>query len=90
MVRTLQAGYEDGVLHPLESLPLEERERVTVTVSDAPGMTDRSRLDAGYIESARKEVAAMERMPTLEEVQRLLSDIPGSMAADIIAGRGDR
>jgi hypothetical protein len=32
----------------------------------------------------------MERMPALEEVQRLLSDIPGSMAADIIAGRGDR
>jgi predicted DNA-binding antitoxin AbrB/MazE fold protein len=90
MVRTLQAVYEKGVLHPLEPLPLEERERVTVTISDALGMTERSRLDIGYIESARKEVAAMERMPALEEVQRLLSNIPGSMAADIIAERGDR
>jgi predicted DNA-binding antitoxin AbrB/MazE fold protein len=90
MVRTVQAVYEKGVLHPLEPLPLEERERVTVTISDALGMTERSQLDIGYIESARKEVAAMERMPALEEVQRLLSNIPGSMAADIIAERKDR
>lgn len=90
MVRTLQAVYENGALHPLEPLPLEERERVTVTISDTPaGMTERSRLDIGYIEGARKEVAAMERMPALEEVQRLLSNIPGSMAADIIAERED-
>jgi predicted DNA-binding antitoxin AbrB/MazE fold protein len=89
MVRTVQAVYENGVLRPLEPLPLEERERVTVTVSDALGMTERSRLDIGYIESARKEVAAMERMPALEEVQRLLSIIPGSVAADIIAERED-
>jgi len=89
MVRTLQAVYENGALHPLEPLPLEERERVTVTVSDSLGMTERSRLDIGYIESARKEVAAMERMPALEEVQRMLSNIPGSMAADIIAERED-
>src|SRR5881296_3801794 len=43
MERKLQAVYKDGVLQPLEALPLEERQQVTVTIprrnsapSDAP------------------------------------------------------
>jgi predicted DNA-binding antitoxin AbrB/MazE fold protein len=63
MARTLQAVYENGVLHPLEPLPLDERERVTVTVSDALGMTERSRLDIGYIESLHYPVC-QSRMAT--------------------------
>jgi hypothetical protein len=32
----------------------------------------------------------MEHVPTLEEVRRILSKIPGSLSADIIAEREDR
>ena len=34
MEKTVQAAYENGVLHPLEPLPLGERQQVTVTISD--------------------------------------------------------
>src|SRR5256885_16698953 len=34
MEKTVRAVYEDGVLRPLEPIPLEERQEVTVTISD--------------------------------------------------------
>ncbi|PYT26175.1 MAG: hypothetical protein DMG57_22485, partial [Acidobacteria bacterium] len=34
MEKTVQAVYENGVLHPLEPLALRERQQVTVTISD--------------------------------------------------------
>jgi hypothetical protein len=34
MEKTIQAVYENGVLHPLEPLQLGERQQVTVTISD--------------------------------------------------------
>jgi len=34
MEKTVQAVYEDGVLRPLEPIPLAERQEVTVTISD--------------------------------------------------------
>ena len=34
MEKTVQAVYEDGVLRPLEPIPLEDRQEVTVTISD--------------------------------------------------------
>jgi len=36
MEKRLQAVYKDGVLQPLEAVPLEERQQVTVTIID-PG-----------------------------------------------------
>ena len=36
METRLPAVYKDGVLQPLESVPLEEGQQVTVTVSDSP------------------------------------------------------
>ncbi len=34
MENTVQAVYENGVLHPLEPLQLAERQQVTLTISD--------------------------------------------------------
>jgi len=34
MEGTLQALFKDGVLQPLEALPLEERQQVTVTITE--------------------------------------------------------
>ena len=73
-----------------QSLPLKEGQRVLVTISDFPVLNERIRLDVEYIQRARKEVMAIARIPTLEEVQRRLSKMPGSMTEDFIAEREDR
>ncbi|MEK7754532.1 MAG: antitoxin family protein, partial [Acidobacteriota bacterium] len=64
MTKTLQAVYENGVLRPLEPLPLREHQRVTVTVSDPAERW----LDHEYVERVKKDVAAMGPAPSLEEV----------------------
>lgn len=90
MLLQVEAVYEDGVLRPLQPLDLREHEHVVVSIVKAAPVPDRSRLDVQYIERVRKEVAGGEAAPGLEEVRRQLSKIPGSMADDIIAGRGER
>ena len=90
MTKQVEAVYENGVLRPLEPLPLEEHQQVTVTVSDVPEDQLASMIDHAFIERARKEVEAMDHIPTLDEVQRILSKIPGSLSKDIITEREDR
>jgi len=86
MKKTLQAVYKDGVLQPLESLPLEDRQQVTVTITDP--MTAGQDL-AGYFtpeewaESAHDDVS-------LNEVRRALSTISGSLSEAVIASRQER
>jgi hypothetical protein len=46
-------------------------------------------VDTELLERARVEVAAMKDPPTIEEVRKLLSTIPGSIAEAIIAERGE-
>jgi predicted DNA-binding antitoxin AbrB/MazE fold protein len=53
VTKTLQTVYENGVLRPLEPLPLKEHQRVMVTVSDP---ADRW-LDHEYVEKVKKDVA---------------------------------
>jgi len=86
MTRTLPAVYENGVLRPLEPLPLKEHQRVMVTVSDSLERW----LDHEYMESVRTDVAAMGPAPSLEEVRQALSKIPGKLSDDIRAEREGR
>ena len=86
MTRTLQAVYENGVLRPLESLPLREHQRVTVTVSDP---TERW-LDQEYVEKVKKDVAESVPAPSLGEIRQALSKIPGNLSDDIRAERDGR
>ena len=84
----VDAVYENGVLRPLQPLDLREHEHVVVSV--AKTASDRSQLAVEYIEKIKKELQDAEPAPGLEEVRRRLAKIPGSMAAEMIAERGDR
>jgi len=86
MTKTLQAVYENGVLRPLEPLPLREHQRVMVAVSDPAERW----LDHEYMERVRKDVAAMGPAPSLEEVRQALSKIPGKLSGDVRAEREGR
>jgi predicted DNA-binding antitoxin AbrB/MazE fold protein len=85
MIQRVEAVYEHGVLRPLGPLMLAESRRVMLTISDAEA--GRYRRDTEFLEWAEAEVAAMPRVPSLEEVQRLMSKIPGSLGEDFAAER---
>jgi predicted DNA-binding antitoxin AbrB/MazE fold protein len=40
MQKTVQAVFRNGVLEPLEPLPLEEMQQVAVTVTDSPSLDE--------------------------------------------------
>lgn len=85
----VDAVYENGVLRPLQPLDLTEHEHVLVSVAKtaAPG---RSSLAVEYIERIKRERRDAEPAPGLEEVRRRLAKILGSIAAEIVADRGER
>jgi predicted DNA-binding antitoxin AbrB/MazE fold protein len=85
----VDAVYENGVLRPLQPLDLKEHERVLVSVVKAEG-SGRSSLAIEYIEKIKREVQDAEPAPGIDEVRRRLAKIPGSMAAEVIAERGER
>ncbi len=86
----IEAIYENGVLRPLQPLDLSEQEHVILSVVKATPALGRSRLDAEYIDRIKRELPNAEAAPGLEEVRRRLAKIPGSMAAEIVAERGER
>jgi len=90
MPQKVEAIYENGVLRPLQPLNLSEQEHVIVSVVKAAPASGRSRLQADYIDRAKRSLPKVEATPGIEEVRRRLAKIPGSMAAEIIAERGDR
>jgi predicted DNA-binding antitoxin AbrB/MazE fold protein len=86
----VEAVYENGVLRPLQPLDLSEQEHVMVSVVKAAAASQRSHLDAEYIDRVKREQRDAGKAPGLEEVRRRLAKIPGSMAAEIVAERGER
>jgi predicted DNA-binding antitoxin AbrB/MazE fold protein len=86
MQRTFEAVYENGVLRPLESLPIPNMQRVFVTISGAPVTADDI---AGYFEPEEWEAAKHDNI-SLQEVRHALSSIPGSLADAVIASREER
>jgi predicted DNA-binding antitoxin AbrB/MazE fold protein len=85
----VDAVYENGVLRPLQPLDLKEHEHVEVSVVKATAPT-RSSLDVEYIEKVKRELRDAGPAPGLDAVRRRLSKVPGSMAAEIVADRGER
>jgi predicted DNA-binding antitoxin AbrB/MazE fold protein len=81
------------VLRPLQRLDLREHEHVLVSVVKlaAPG---RSNLAVEYIENVKRELQKerqdAEPASGLDEVRKRLAKIPGSMASEIVADRGER
>jgi predicted DNA-binding antitoxin AbrB/MazE fold protein len=88
MIEQVEAVHERGVLRPLKPLSLAESQRVNLTVSEVA--IGRSQADLEFLERVRAEVAAMPHIPTLEEVRKAISKIPGSLAAEIVASREER
>ena len=86
MEKSLQAVYKDGVLQPLETVPLEERQQVTVTISDP---TNVSQDLAGYF-TPEEWAEAVHDDVSLDEVRRALSTISGSLSEAVIALRQER
>jgi predicted DNA-binding antitoxin AbrB/MazE fold protein len=86
MDKRLQAVYKDGVLQPLESVQLEERQQVTVTISDP---TIFGEDVAGYF-TPEEWAEAVHDDVSLDEVRRALSTISGSLSEAVIALRQER
>jgi predicted DNA-binding antitoxin AbrB/MazE fold protein len=86
MEKRLQAVYKDGVLQPLESLELEDKQQVTVTITDANTVGEDL---AGYFSSVEWAEAAHDDV-SLDEVRQALSGISGSLADAVIALRQER
>ena len=82
MTKQVEAVYEKGVLRPLDPLPLKEHQRVRVTVYSAADEDDWRAQE--FMEKVASDLACT---PTLGEVRRRLSKIPGSLASDFIAER---
>ena len=89
MPHQVDAVYENGVLRPLEPLDLREHERVLISIVKA-AVQGRSNLAVEYIESVKEGLQEAESAPGLDDVRRRLAKIPGSMAAEIVADRGER
>jgi predicted DNA-binding antitoxin AbrB/MazE fold protein len=89
MPRQVDAVYENGMLRPLQPLDLKEHEHVLVSVVKTAA-SERSSPAVEYIERIRREQQDAEPAPGLEEVRRRLAKISGSMAAEIVADRGER
>ena len=84
MTRNLQAVFEKGVLRPLEPLPFQEQQQVTVTVSD---QADGDWTDSAFLRYLETQA---DESVTVEQVRAALAKITGSMAADFHRERDDR
>jgi predicted DNA-binding antitoxin AbrB/MazE fold protein len=85
----VDAACENGVLRPPQPLDLKEHEHVRVSVIKAAG-SGQSSLGVEFIEKIKRESQDAEPAPALDEVRRRLAKIPGSMALEIVADRGER
>ena len=87
MTRQVEAVYENGLLRPLQPLLLEERQRVTVTIEDALQDPAETWVDHEYHAALE---ASPEPEPTLEDVRKALSPIPGKLSDAVRAERDSR
>ena len=88
MPKTFEAVYENGLLRPLESLRLAERQRVSLTIDETPAPT----TDDDLLDQDLLSILEAEELPevTLEQVRAALANVPGSMIEDFVAEREER
>ena len=86
MVQQVEAIYENGLLRPLQPLNLKESEHVYLKVS--PNAAD-DMVDHTLLAYAKAKVAALDSIPTHEEVRAMLSKMKGSMSETILSERGE-
>jgi predicted DNA-binding antitoxin AbrB/MazE fold protein len=86
MEKRLQAVYANGVLQPLEAVSLDERQQVTVIITDP---TTVGQDVTGYFTPEEWEEATHDDI-SLDEVRGALSTISGSLSEAVIALRQER
>jgi predicted DNA-binding antitoxin AbrB/MazE fold protein len=86
MEKRLQAVYKDGVLQPLEPVLLEERQQVTLTITDAAAVGQDVK---GYFTPEEWSKAERDDV-SLEQVRQALATISGSLSEAVIALRQER
>lgn len=86
MEKRLQVVYKDGVLQPLEAVPLEDKQQVIVTITDPNTL---GQDVAGYFSPEEWEEAAHDDV-SLDEVRRAMSMLSGSLSDAVIALRRER
>ena len=74
----------------MEPLPLAEQQHVKVTISDFAHDPLASMIDQNFLETARREVAVADYIPTHEEVRRMTAKDTSSWAEAIVAEREER
>ena len=84
--KTVQAVYENGVLRPLEPVPLDNRQEVTVTVSNEVDIPRNHQL----VVSPDERADAAGDFISLDEVRSALATIRGSLSEAVIDERRDR
>jgi predicted DNA-binding antitoxin AbrB/MazE fold protein len=87
MHQRVEVIYENGVLRPLEPLPLQlqEHQHLTVTI-DRPGALE-ARLDTACLAAAKRDADPSE---SLDEVRQILAKVPGTLAEAVRAERDER
>ena len=86
MEKRFQAVYQNGVLQPLESLALRDKQQVTVTITDSSTL---GHDISGYFSPEEWSEAQRDDV-SLEEVRRALSTISGSLSDAVIGLRQER
>jgi len=86
MEKTVQAVYENGVLHPLEPLQLGERQQVTLTISDRIDVSSNHPL----LVSPDEWSHAAQDDVSLEEVRQALAAIHSSLSRVVVEERRER
>jgi predicted DNA-binding antitoxin AbrB/MazE fold protein len=89
MNKSFQAVFEDGVLRPLEPLPLHEHDIVSLIIANGSASTDKPIDD--FIDHDALAIAEREGQGaiSLEQLHELLKSIPGSMSDVVIEERGE-
>jgi predicted DNA-binding antitoxin AbrB/MazE fold protein len=90
MTRQIDAVYENGVLRPLEPVPLGERERVRLTITNEIRDPLEELLDRDFLEESARELAKAGPVPTLAEIQAILASDQSPWADTIIAERREQ
>ena len=86
MQKTFEAVYENGVLRPLETLALANRQHVQVTIAAMPELANEV---AAYFEPEEWEASKHDDI-SLDVVRRALSSIRGSLSEAVTASRDER
>ena len=85
MTIRVEAIVENGVLRPVDPIPLYNQERVVLTIEPLDQDIDHEYL--AQCQADRTKPGGVAR--TIEEIQERWKDVPGSFADLIIQERGD-